>query len=200
MEASRASGMIRVGPSACLILWLAMILVFSSSLRPHSRSRMLAAEAARHLAGRGVDHELVDLARFDLPACDGHDCYSHPEVGDLSARIGAGRGILLAAPVYNYDVSATAKNLVELTGSAWNDKVVGLMCAAGGQGSYMAPLGLANSLMLDFRCLVLPGYVFADETGFDETAITDERIPPRIHRLADQLVTLAGVWPEAAGS
>ena len=39
--------------------------------------------------------------------------------------------IVLATPVYNYHVSAATKNLIELTGSAWEDKLVGFLCAAG---------------------------------------------------------------------
>ena len=48
--------------------------------------------------------------------------------------VAAARCVLLAAPVYNYDVNAAAKNLVELTGRAWEGKVVGLLLSAGGRG------------------------------------------------------------------
>jgi len=37
----------------------------------------------------------------------------------LSATIEGADGIIIAAPVYNYDVAATTKNMIELTGSAW---------------------------------------------------------------------------------
>ena len=50
----------------------------------------------------------------------------------LSATIEGADGILIAAPVYNYDVAAATKNMIELTGSAWEDKIVGFLCAAGG--------------------------------------------------------------------
>ena len=46
--------------------------------------------------------------------------------------IEAARVIIVATPIYNYDANAAAKNLVELTGSAWEDKTVGFLCAAGG--------------------------------------------------------------------
>ena len=75
------------------------------------------------------------------------------------------KAILLATPIYNYDVSAAAKNMVELTGSAWRDKTVGFICAAGGTSSYMSVMGLANSLMLDFRCIILPRFVYATDTS-----------------------------------
>ena len=75
-------------------------------------------------------------------------------------------GIVVATPIYNYDASAAAKNLVELTGRAWQNKVVGFLCAAGGDGSYMSIMALANSLMLDFRCVIVPRFVYATGGAF----------------------------------
>ena len=46
-----------------------------------------------------------------------------------------------------------------MAGRAFTGKPVGFVCAAGGRSSYMAVLGLANSLMLDFRCLIVPRFV-----------------------------------------
>jgi FMN reductase len=172
-----------------------MILVFSTSLHPDSRSRLLANVAAGRLNALDQTNELIDLATLELPACNGHDCYSQPLVGQLAHKIAAARGILIATPIYNYDVSSTAKNLIELTGSAWNDKVVGLLCSAGGKGSLMAPMGFANSLMLDFRCLILPQYVFADETAFENGEIVESSIGTRIHALVSQLISVSGHYP-----
>ena len=85
----------------------------------------------------------------------------------LSTEVETADGILIAAPVYNYDVAAATKNMIELTGSAWQDKIVGFLCAAGGMGSYMSVMAYANSLMLDFRCVIIPRFVFATSEAFD---------------------------------
>ncbi|MDP6500219.1 MAG: hypothetical protein QF847_03295 [Candidatus Marinimicrobia bacterium] len=61
--------------------------------------------------------------------------------------------------MYNYDVNAAAKNLLELTGSGWNEKTVGFICNAGGDKSYMSVMSFANSLMLDHRCKIIPCFV-----------------------------------------
>ena len=172
-----------------------MYLVFSTSLHPNSRSRVLANAAVQQMQELGQACELLDLAALDpLPPCNGHDCYGDPLVGQLSGKIAAASGILIATPVYNYDVAASCKNLIELTGSAWNDKVIGLLCAAGGQGSYMAPMSLFNSLMLDFRCLILPKFVFALEGCFKDGQLRDENISGRIDELVKQLVRLGEFW------
>ena len=49
-----------------------------------------------------------------------------------------------------YEHAIALANLVELTGRLWENKVVGFLCSAGGPGSYMSIMGLANSLMLDY--------------------------------------------------
>ncbi len=51
--------------------------------------------------------------------------------------------------------------MIELAGSAWEDKIVGFLCAAGGMSSYMSVMAYANSLMLDFRCVIIPRFVYA---------------------------------------
>lgn len=169
-----------------------MILVFSTSLHPESKSRLLANAALDELKSFGESCEMIDLAYMNpLPPCNGHDCFGDPGVGELANKITTASGILIAAPVYNFDVSASCKNLIELTGSAWNDKVVGLLCAAGGQGSYMSPISLANSLMLDFRCLILPRFVFATEQSFPDGQLADDDISVRIRELARQMVKVS---------
>ena len=94
----------------------------------------------------------------------------HPSAKKLSTAVEEADGVIVAAPVYNYDVSASAKNMIELTGSAWEDKIVGFLCAAGGMSSYMSVMAYANSLMLDFRCVVIPRFVFATGDAFDDDA------------------------------
>ena len=97
-------------------------------------------------------------------------------------------GVIVAAPVYNYDVSASAKNMIELTGSAWEDKIVALLCAAGGMSSYMSVMAYANSLMLDFRCVVVPRFVFATGDAFDEKGVRDSEIAERIAQVAAEII------------
>jgi FMN reductase len=99
--------------------------------------------------------------------------------------------ILLSSPVYNYDLNAAAKNLIELTGSAWKDKVVGFLCSAGGRSSYMSPMSMANSLMLDFRCVIVPRFVYATGEDFRDAGDLSDTIQERIGQLCAEAVKLA---------
>jgi NAD(P)H-dependent FMN reductase len=155
-------------------------LVFSGSLRSASSSRVMAGALLGAYEALGVSAGLVDLREYVLPLCDGEAAYGHPHVTTLSALIEKARVIVVATPIYNYDANAAVKNLIELTGRAWENKTVGFLCAAGGGSSYMSIISLANSLMLDFRCLIIPRFVYAQGKDFagenEPTPALQERI------------------------
>ena len=164
--------------------------IISSSLRPDSFSRILAVQLAREFGEAG---EHVDLREFPLPLCDGEAAYADPNVGKLSAKISAARVILIATPIYNFDANAAVKNLIELTGGAWEDKIVGFACAAGGALSYMSVMGLANSLMLDFRCVVIPRFVYATGDDFEGNRAPNAEIKKRLKQLAAAAKTILNI-------
>jgi FMN reductase len=163
--------------------------IFGCSLNAESRSRILAREATTYLQSRGHTSPLVDLREYRLPLCDG-EC-TDPVIDALEGIIRPADAILLAVPIYNYYGNAAAKNLIEHTGSAWEDKIVGFLCAAGGHGSYMSVMSLANSLILDFRCLIVPRFVYAVGSDFSGEAIASAKIQDRVRGLCDQTAKLA---------
>jgi NAD(P)H-dependent FMN reductase len=171
---------------------LTMILVISCSLHPESRSRILAQDSLNRLVSAGVTVEFFDLAAKSLPLCDGASAYGDQNVQELASQIRLANAILLASPVYNYDVNAAAKNAVELTGRAWTGKIVGIMLAAGGHGSYMSAMGIANSLMLDFRCIIVPRFIYATSDAFQGRQITDAGVQARVQQLVDDTIRIAG--------
>jgi FMN reductase len=144
--------------------------------------------AFAHLQKAKVDCEWLDISEMGLPLCDADACYTQPAAQNLSKAVEKADGILIATPVYNYDVSAAAKNMVELTGSAWEDKVVGFLCAAGGMNSYMSVMAFANSLMLDFRTVIIPRFVYATGRAFEGDQLKDDKIGERIGEVAGELI------------
>jgi NAD(P)H-dependent FMN reductase len=158
-------------------------LIVSASLKSASRSRIMAEYLATCFKEHSIVPELIDLRDSVLPLCDGESAYAHPEVGVLSKKIAAARVLLVATPIYNFDASAALKNLIELTGQSWQDKIVGFICAAGGSMSYMSIMGLANSLMLDFRCVVIPRFVYAIGRDFADQKLVSTEVKERIREL-----------------
>jgi NAD(P)H-dependent FMN reductase len=173
-----------------------MVVIISCSLHPQSKSRILAREALSAAHKAGVEAQLIDLRDYPLPLCDGDGSYSNPNIEPLMQAIRDASAVLLASPIYNYDVAASTKNLIELVGGELKDKAVGMLCAAGGDRSYMAPLGLLNSLMLDFRSIVVPRFVYATGNDFRDESLHSEDLGERI----DDLVRSAAALGRALSS
>lgn len=163
-------------------------LVVSTSGNPDSNSRRMGRIAFGHLQKAKVKCEWLDISELNLPLCDADTCYAQPATSKLNGVIEAADVILVATPVYNYDVSAAAKNMVELTGSSWEDKIVGFLCAAGGMSSYMSVMAFANSLMLDFRCVIMPRFVYATGDAFDGEELKDKKVAKRIDELSAEAI------------
>lgn len=168
------------------------ILILSCSLNDDSKSRRLAGELLAHWEPTGAATvELIDLRDFDLPFCDGGSAYEHPATQRLGQSFADADAAVFAVPVYNFDINAAAKNAIELGGRHLADKVAGFLCTAGGQKSYMSVMAVANSLMLDFRTVILPRFVYATGEDFEGDGEPDEAIRGRVTRFGDEFLKLA---------
>jgi FMN reductase len=159
-------------------------LVLSTNLNPGSGTLSMARRLSEAAKSAGQEADLMDLSQHTMPFCDGYNCYQDERVKPLANRVRAAAGVLVATPIYNYTINAALKNFIELTGDAWDDKVVGFACSAGGAMSYMAVMSCANWLMLDYRCVIVPRFVYATKTAFTNRQLTDEEVARRLDELA----------------
>lgn len=156
------------------------VLVLSASLNEDSVSRRLADYAYKRLKAKSEVVTFCDLRAYNVPMCNGlggeNSHYADPHVKTMHDIVDRAHSIILATPIYNYAVAASLKNLIELTGTAygdtltgnaWRNKLVGFLLGAGTPLSYMSGMSVANSLMLDFACLIYPKFVHATRGDFD---------------------------------
>ncbi|MEN3943082.1 NAD(P)H-dependent oxidoreductase [Prosthecobacter sp. SYSU 5D2] len=143
-------------------------LVVSTALKPGSKTLTGAHAVKASLEEHGMSVDLADLAAEPLPQCDGASCYADEAVQAMTRRVQAAQLIVLCFPVYNYQPNAAAKSFVELTNNGWKDKVVSLVANAGGDRSYLAPLPLANSLMVDHGCVIVPQFLYLSPGSYGE--------------------------------
>ena len=167
------------------------IVVVSTSLHSESKSRRLALASVEALKALGVTATLVDLRAQPIPLCDGETIWDDPTVQRLQEQIRGADGIIIAAPIYNWSVAASTKNLVECVGSAFERKVVGILCAAGGPRALLAPASLIQSLIFDYQCIISPKVVVVGEDGFTESGINQESVR-RVSELCGITTQLAG--------
>jgi len=171
------------------------VLIISTSLHPHSRSRLLATRILSYFPEKVANVSFLDLAEYSLPLCDATTCVQNPQVQEIIKKVSQADALIFAVPIYNYNISSTAKNFIELVGDALQEKVVGFICASGTSKAYMSILSMMNSLLLDFRTLIVPHFVFADldDLPENETKISDE-LEARLQKLGSMTLALAKTW------
>ena len=169
------------------------ITILSSSLNKKSRSLILSEYAQGQIISKNVDCTLIDLKMYDLPFCGEEGAYEHKDIITIKKELTSSDAIITSGPIYNYGVNAALKNIMDLTGDTWEEKPIGFMCMAGGQASYMSIMGFANSLMLNYRCLIVPRFVYALPKSFDELTrkIKDDSLKNRIDQLCEKTIQLA---------
>lgn len=171
------------------------VLIVATSMRVDSRSRVMAEYAREQLAVRGIKAALIDLREIGgLPFAGSAEASAGSDaLTALREQAARASHLLIALPVYNFAAGAAAKNFVELMSEAEiGGKTVGFLCSAGGPRAYMAVLGLANSLMLDFRCWIVPRFVYATRLDFASGAIASEDVRGRIDLLLTEMFARGG--------
>ena len=66
-------------------------LVFATSLRPGSHSRLMAEQLVRDYEKLGAVAEMLCLRENPLPMCDGDAAYDDPRVAPIAEKIRAAR-------------------------------------------------------------------------------------------------------------
>ena len=174
-------------------------LILATSFSKRRLSTALGSELAADLVALGEEVEELGLPELDLPFCDGGASYGLPQVARFQEAISLADTVTLAVPIHNWDVGGGARNAVAMGGDAWKGKTIGIVCAAGGGASYMGVMGIANSLMLDYRCLIVPRFVYATGQCFEDGKVTDPAIHERLQGLARALCGFAAVARDLAG-
>ena len=143
-------------------------LVVSTALKPNSKTITAARTVQAYLQQNNVACDLVDLSAEGLPQCDGADCYRDAAVTAMTERVQRSNLIVMCFPVYNYQANSAAKNFIELTNNGWKNKVVSFVANAGGDRSFLAPMSLANSLMVDHQCVIVPHFLYLSPACYSD--------------------------------
>ncbi len=172
------------------------ILIVSTSLTQHSRSERLAKRCLDVLNGLDVQTQYLSLKDYPLPPFDGAAIQDDLNYQFLHAAVSSADGLVLASPVYNWSSCAELKKFIEHIGStdsettgAFYDKVITFVHASGLPHSYMAVAPLATSLMLDFKCIINPYFVYAHNRHWENEELSAE-LDARIKKSMEVMVEL----------
>ncbi|MCB1103696.1 MAG: NAD(P)H-dependent oxidoreductase [Cephaloticoccus sp.] len=176
------------------------ILAFAGSARRDSLNRKLLAVAVKAVEAAGGAVTVIDLNDFALPLFDGdlEDENGLPEnARRILALMSEHRGLLIASPEYNSQLTPLLKNTIDWLSRADDDpfegKVAAVVAASPGALGGARSLQHARHLLLHLGCHVVPAQCLlpkAHEAFKEDGSLVNARSQKSVEALARQLTEL----------
>ena len=162
-------------------------LILSSSLADNSRSFLLCKTVEEQLLVRNNNITLVDAR--NIPMLPVHKELT-TEMRTLSEQVKQADNIIIGMGVHCYSVNDALKILLDTCFSAAAGKFYGILCAAGGERSYLSTMHLTQICMNEWRMMQLPRIVFATGKDFKEDVISSTELLERIKLFSEEFHTI----------
>jgi len=164
-------------------------LILSSSLSKNSRSFILCNEVLKNLSKKGVDCTIVDAR--DIPMHPTHQELTS-EMETLMKQLKETDNIIIGMGVHCYSINDSLKILLDTCFSEAAEKFYGILCAAGGERSYLSTMHLTQICMNEWRMIQLPRIVFATAENFKNDAISSSELLQRIQLFSEEFHSIGG--------
>lgn len=172
-----------------------MILLISFSLNPNSKSFQAVEEAHLYLKYKKVDVTLIDIRNYVLSYYDGtEEALEQPHTKKLVNIFNNAEKIIIATPVYNYDVNAVFKNFIDILSAVrsrsnfFKKQVIGMIGAMGSKKSFVSLLPTLSNLQLSLGVYLIPKLVMCTPNDFHENSVIDNFLKERIQNLCDTIL------------
>ena len=158
-------------------------LILSSSLSENSRSYLLCKAVEKELISKGNNITFVDAK--EIPMQPYHRKTSE-EMKALSEQIGKADDIIIGMGIHCYSINDSLKVLLDACFGKATGKFFGILCAAGGERSYLSTQHLTQICMNEWRMMQLPRIVYATGKDFTEDTITSKEVLERIELFSEE--------------
>jgi NAD(P)H-dependent FMN reductase len=152
-------------------------LILSSSLSENSRSYLLCKAVKEELIAKGDNITFVDAR--NIPMQPVHRGLS-PEMETLAKQVEQADNIIIGMGVHCYSVNDSLKILLDTCFGKATGKFFGILCAAGGERSYLSTMQLTQICMNEWRMMQMPRIVYATGKDFKEDIIITTEVLERI--------------------
>jgi len=158
-------------------------LILSSSLSPKSRSFILCQAVNTALSDKSVDIDFVDLRDYDLaPVYRGKTA----DMDRLTEKVKAADNIIIGMGVHCYTINDGLKIVLDSCFGDATGKFFGIICAAGGEKSYLSTMHLTQICMNEWRMIQLPRVIYATGKDFEGDKISNTELIERIGVFAQE--------------
>ncbi len=162
-------------------------LIISSSLSKTSRSFILCEAIGILLKAKGVNAELLDAREMELLPC--HKGAS-PSMEELTKKVEKADNIIFGMGVHCYSVNDGLKIILDNCCGGGVGKFFGIVCAAGGERSYLSTMHLTQICMNEWRMIQLPRIVYATGKDFEGDNISNDDLKDRIKLFAEEFTSI----------
>lgn len=162
-------------------------LILSSSLSENSRSFLLCKAVKEELIAKGDNITFVDAR--NIPMQPVHRGLS-PEMETLAKQVEQADNIIIGMGVHCYSVNDSLKILLDTCFVKATGKFFGILCAAGGERSYLSTMQLTQICMNEWRMMQLPRIVYATGKDFKEEIIISSEVIERIALFSEEFHTI----------
>jgi FMN reductase len=162
-------------------------LIVSSSLSKSSRSFLLCKAVEKQLIDKGVTITFIDAREIPMKPCH---LGVTPEMENLTELINKTDNIIIGMGVHCYSVNDSLKILLDNCFGGVSGKFFGILCAAGGERSYLSAMHLTQICMNEWRMIQLPRIVYATGIDFTEDEISSTEVLERIQIFSDEFNTI----------
>lgn len=158
-------------------------LILSSSLSESSKSFILCNSVYKNLSAKGAKCTIIDAR--NIPMNPTHMRLT-PEMRSLAKKIEKADNIIIGMGVHCYSINDSLKILLDTCFSAAGGKLYGILCAAGGERSYLSTMHLTQICMNEWRMIQLPRIVYATRNDFNKKNICSSELLERIELFTEE--------------
>lgn len=163
-------------------------LILSSSLSATSQSRQLCEHVAAALPERaGIEVDYQDLRQVELRPCH---LGKTPSMLELAERISAADNYIFGMGVHCYSINDGLKLVLDTCMKGTEGKFFGILCAAGGEKSYLSSMHLTQICMNEWRMIQLPRVVYVHDGDFREGRLASPAVVERLGLFVEDFVRI----------
>ena len=151
--------------------------IISSSLSKNSKSFILCNEVNQKIKDLGFRSEVIDARSISLNA---YHLTQSKELDNLSNKISKADNLIIAMGVHNFSINDSLKIILDTCFKNVEGKFFGILCAAGGEKSYLSTMHLTQICMNEWRMIQLPRIIYATKKDFENNKLTSKNIKERI--------------------
>ena len=164
-------------------------LILSSSLSKNSKSFILCKEALKRLKDKGAECTMIDTR--DIKIQPTHQGITNT-MNNLANKIEKADNIIIGMGVHCYSINDSLKILLDTCFSSAYGKFYGILCAAGGERSYLSTMHLTQICMNEWRMIQLPRIIYATKKDFQGGSIISKEIAERMDVFSEEFYSIGG--------